>query len=91
MVSYKRCPASMIREANPGLQVHIDLLLRAYSHYDRRNVLPVSGAWMDQSRSFLAGVDLIDSERGYWDGLLREHQEREVERSRRQAQQARRR
>ena len=81
----------MIREANPGLQVHIDLLLRAYSHYDRRNVLPVSGAWMDQSRSFLAGVDLIDSERGYWDGLLREHQEREVERSRRQAQQARRR
>jgi len=76
----------MIREAPPSLQVHIDLLLRAYSHYDRRNVLPVQGAWMDQSRSFLAGVDLIDAERGYWDTQLREHQEREMERSKRQAQ-----
>tara|TARA_Y100000310_G_scaffold336739_1_gene422115 strand:- start:27806 stop:28036 length:231 start_codon:yes stop_codon:yes gene_type:complete len=65
--------------------MHIDLLFRAYSHYDRRNVLPVSGAWLDQSRSFLAGVDMIDAERGYWDGLREEHLQEEVERSQRKA------
>jgi hypothetical protein len=83
-VDYRRCPSAVLREAHPALRVHIDLLLRAYSHYDRRNVLPVQGAWMDQSRSFLAGVDLIDSERSYWEAQLRDHQEREAERSRQQ-------
>lgn len=91
IVAYRRCPASIIRETRPALQVHIDLLLRAYSHYDRRNVLPVRGAWLDQSRSFLSGVDLIDAERAYWDGILHEHQEREVERSRMKSQAAQRR
>lgn len=90
-MAHRRCPEAMLREAHPGLQVHIDLLLRAYSHYDRRNVLPVQGAWMDQSRSFLAGVDLIDAERGYWEGQLRDHQEREMERARRMSQSTQRR
>lgn len=76
----------MIRESDPGFQVHIDLLFRSYSHYDRRNVLPVDGAWLDQSRSFLAGVDLIDAERAFWERQLHDHQQREIERSRRQTQ-----
>jgi hypothetical protein len=71
----------MVREAPRGMQVHLDLLMRAYSHYDRRNVLPAAGAWLDQSRSFLCGVDLIDSERGYWDKIRTEHEWREMERS----------
>jgi hypothetical protein len=90
-VGYNRCPASMIKEAHPAQQIHIDLLLRAYSHYDRRNVMPVAGAWLDQSRSFLSGVDLIDAERGYWEGLHREHNEREMERTKMQSQAAQRR
>jgi len=80
----------MLREASPSLQVHLDLLLRAYSHYDRRNVLPARGAWMDQTRSFLSGVDLIDAERGFWEGLRREHHDRESKRAEMQANVARR-
>jgi len=76
----------MVAEAPIGLRVQLDLLLRSYSHYDRRNVLPATGAWMDQSRSFLAGVDLIDSERGYWTQILNEHQEHELERSKKLSQ-----
>ena len=88
IVAHRRCPSSMVNEATPGLRVHLDLLMRAYSHYDRRNVLPAAGAWLDQARSFLAGVDMIDAERSYWDGLLHDHQEREMERTRRQQQKA---
>ena len=80
-VAHRRCPSAMIREASPSLQVQLDLLMRAYSHYDRRNVLPVTGAWLDQSRSFLAGVDLIDAERGYWDRIYHAHHEREMKRA----------
>jgi hypothetical protein len=87
-VGYRRCPSAMVTGASAGFRVHLDLLLRAYSHYDRRNVLPVRGAWLDQSRSFLAGVDLIDAERGYWQGLLSDHQEREMERQKRSSQMA---
>ena len=87
-VGYRRCPAAIMREASPALTVHLDLLLRAYSHYDRRNVLPVAGGWMDQSRSFLAGVDLIDAERGHWDGIRQEHHQRETDRAQAQAQAA---
>ena len=64
-----------------GMQVQLDLLMRAYSHYDRRNVLPSRGAWLDQSRSFLAGVDLIDAERGYGDRIYHAHHEREMKRA----------
>ena len=53
-----------------------------------RNVLPVAGAWLDQSRSFLAGVDLIDAERGFWDNIRNEHDMREMERSRAQSRMA---
>lgn len=80
-IAYRRCPSAMIREASPGVQIHLDLLLRAYSHYDRRNVLPVAGAWLDQSRSFLAGVDLIDAERAYWDKIRYDHDDREMKRT----------
>jgi hypothetical protein len=80
-VGHSRCPSSIVREAAPGVQIQLDLLMRAYSHYDRRNVMPVAGAWMDQSRAFLAAVDLIDSEKGYWDEIRRDHSERELERA----------
>jgi len=81
----------MVRAAPMGLQVQLDLLMRAYSHYDRRNVLPANGAWLDQSRSFLAGVDMIDAERGFWDNIRHEYQQNEIERSKRTSQTQRRR
>ena len=90
-VQHRRCPNSMLRDLNQQQQVQLDLLLRAYSHYDRRNVLPADGAWLDQSRSFLACVDLLDAERGYWQDHVREHQEREAERQRLASMQKRRR
>ena len=90
-VGHNRCPAAMMQGCHPAQQVHVDLLLRAYSHYDRRNVLPVSGAWMDQSRSFLAGVDLIDAERAFWDGIHRDHHDQEMERNKMKSQMSQRR
>ena len=85
-----RCPSSMVAEAPVGMRLHLDLLMRAYSHYDRRNVLPSRGAWLDQSRSFLAGVDLIDAERAYWDSMRIEHDQLELERSKKISQPQRR-
>ncbi len=76
-ISHDRCPNSMVKEAGVGMQTHIDLLMRSYSHYDRRNVLPVDGGWLDQSRSYLSCIDIIDSERSYWEGILQEYQERQ--------------
>jgi hypothetical protein len=54
--------------------------MRAYHHYDSRNVLPAAGAWLDQTRSFVMCVELIDAERGYWEKQLHDHQQREAER-----------
>ena len=76
----------MVAEAPLALRVQLDLLMRAYSHYDRRNVLPSEGAWLDQSRSFLTGVDVIDSERAYWDKIRVEHERRDLERSKKASQ-----
>lgn len=76
-VSYDRCPSSMVRERGVGMEKQIDLLMRSYSHYDRRNVLPVVGGWLDQSRSYLACIDLIDAERGFWETTLHEYQDRQ--------------
>ena len=86
-VSYDRCPSAVIDKSGRGLQMTLDLLLRAYSHYDRRNVMPMSGGWLDQSRSFLCGVDLIDSERAWWDEIHREHTDREATRAKLASQQ----
>ena len=85
-VAHRRCPSAMVAEAPLALRVQLDLLMRAYSHYDRRNVLPSEGAWLDQSRSFLAGVDVIDSERAYWDKIRVEHERRDLERSKKASQ-----
>lgn len=59
--------------------------MRAYHHYDSRNVLPSSGAWLDQTRSFVMCVELLDSERAYWEKVLHDHQQREAERISRSA------
>jgi len=80
---HHRCPSSIIEEAPVGVKIHVDLLMRAYSALDKRNILPVQGAWLDQSRSFLAAVEVIDAEKGYWDGVLHEHQQRKMAQQRR--------
>lgn len=79
-VEYYQCPRAIIDSASKPTRVKLDLLMRAYHHYDRRNVLPSEGAWLDQSRSFLACVEIIDSERGHWEQVMHEHQEREMKR-----------
>jgi hypothetical protein len=67
----------MVDNAPKGTQLHVDLLIRAYMHYDTRNVLPAVGGWLDQTRSFLYCVDLIDAEKGYWEGLADEELQRQ--------------
>ena len=75
-VHQHRCPSSIIDAAPTHMKVHLDLLMRSHSHYTERNVLQAEGGWLDQSRSYLACVDLIDSERAYWDGVRMEWQEK---------------
>ena len=81
MKQHFRCPRSIIKEAPKGTQVHVDLLIRSYMHYDTRNVLPAVGGWLDQTRSFLYCVDLIDSEKAYWEGMMDEEMERQRKKS----------
>jgi hypothetical protein len=78
---HHRCPNSIVRDAPKGTQVHIDLLIRAYMHYDTRNVLPAVGGWLDQTRSFLYCVDLIDSEKAYWESLMDEEMDKQRKRA----------
>ena len=80
-VGHDQCPNALIRNSSTSVQIKLDLLMRSYAHYDSRIVLPVEGAWLDQSRSFLACIDLIDSEKGYWENLRQEHTEREIQRA----------
>jgi hypothetical protein len=81
---HHRCPSAVIEEASVGLKIHLDLLMRAYSALDRRNIMPVAGAWLDQSRSFLAAVEVIDAEKGYWDETLHDHRTKKLEQQQRQ-------
>ena len=90
-IHQRRCPSSIIAEAPTHLRVQVDLLMRSHRHYNERSVLPVEGGWLDQSRSYLAAVDLIDSERAYWDGVRVEHLERKRASEARQASQSQRR
>lgn len=75
-VNQYRCPSSTISEAPVHLAVHVDLLMRSHRHYSERNVLPAEGAWLDQSRSYLAAVDLIDAEKAHWDSFRIDHLEK---------------
>lgn len=81
VVGQRRCPQAILAGAPRGLQLNLDLLLRAYSQYDRRNVLPARGALIDQTRSFLSWVDAIDAERGFWEQVRIDQMDRERKRS----------
>ena len=83
---HHRCPTAVLNDAPVSQKIHVDLLMRAYSALDRRHILPASGAWLDQSRSFLAAVEIIDAEKAYWDGVLNDHQHRKTEQARRNSQ-----
>jgi len=67
---------SMVKESPAGFAANLDLLLRAHRHYDERNALPARGAWLDQTRSFLVCIDLIDAERGFWDKVRLDYNEK---------------
>ena len=92
-VHHHRCPSSILEAATLRTKIELDLLLRAYRHYDQRSVFPSEGAFLDQSRSFCVAVELIDSEKAYWNRIHEQHQrtQLETERRRQSAQQTRRR
>lgn len=73
-----RCPSALFRSARSDTVVKVDLLVRAYIAYDTRHVLPVGGGLLDQSRSFLAGCEIIDEERGRLEQMRRTKQEQEA-------------
>ena len=87
LIDLYRCPTGLLSDATPPLRSKIDLLMRAYFHYDKRNVLPAEGGWIDQTRTFLAGVEIIDAEKGRLERVRSDKQERDAEAARRRAKQ----
>ena len=85
-VAHSRCPSSIVAEGPTLLTVQLDLLMRAYRQYAKRSILPVGGAYLDQSRAFLAAVEVIDGEKAYWELEMHEEQRRKMESERRRAQ-----
>lgn len=59
------------------MRVQVDLLMRAYLAMDRRNVLPVDGGFIEQSRSFLQACEIIDAERGRFEEMKEDKRERD--------------
>ena len=72
-----RCPSKLLEDAPAHTQVQVDLLLRCYLQFDSRHVLPVDGGLLDQSRTFVAGCDIIDAERGRYESMKEEKRERD--------------
>ena len=77
-----RCPTQILAEAHPGLRLQVDLLLRSYLQLEARHVLPVDGGFLDQTRSFISALELIDAERARLESIKEAKRERD-----RQAQQ----
>ena len=72
-----RCPGKYLGDAPAALQLQVDLLMRCYLQYDTRHVLPVDGGLLDQARTFVAGCDIIDAERGRYESMKEEKRERD--------------
>jgi len=81
LVSFNRCPSAVVRECSPGERGNIEAAVRAYIQYDSRGTLPYAGGYMEQSGAFGTIVDIIDSERGRFEGILNERRERERKKS----------
>lgn len=54
--------------------------MQLYSQYDARNVLPALGGWIEQSPSFLALIQTVDTERGRWERVREEHAKKQARR-----------
>lgn len=76
--THHRCPSATLDEAGAGKRAALENVVRAYMEYDRRNVLPATGGWADQSVSFAAAVAIIDSERGRYEQLEQDKRDREM-------------
>ena len=83
-----RCPTGFLSAAGILTRNKIDLLMRAYHHYDSRHVLPAEGGWLDQTRSFVLGVEIIDAEKGRLERLRTDKEHRDAEAAKRRANQA---
>jgi len=77
LVGFHQCPTAVVKNASPWERKLIETALRAYIQFDNRNVMPVEGGWLEQAQAFGAIVDIIDSERGRYEGEVYEKQERE--------------
>lgn len=89
-VDQYRCPTALVKSAPALTQVHLDLLIRCYVHYEARHALPVGGGLLEQSRSFLAACEIIDAERGRLTALVEAKRERDQRAAAARAKQAQR-
>jgi hypothetical protein len=91
LVPFDRCPTAFIRENyGPADTRRVESLLRCYVQYSTRNALPAEGGYADQTAYFASSVDIIDAERGRYEGMVKEKREREAKAAEKKAQQGRR-
>lgn len=72
-----RCPSQVVNEAPPHQRLQVDLLMRSYLQLEARHVLPVGGGLLDQTRSFVSALELIDAERARLESIKEEKRERD--------------
>ena len=72
-----RCPSMILGDASPPTQLQVDLLMRCYLQFEARHVLPVDGGLINQTRSFVAGCEIIDAERGRYEAMKEAKRERD--------------
>jgi hypothetical protein len=88
-ITHHRCPSSIVNGAPTPMKIHLDLLMRAWRQYHTHGIFPVEGAYLDQSRSFLAAADLMDSENTFWELSIRDEQRAKAESERRRSEASR--
>ena len=67
----------ILGDASPPTQLQVDLLIRCYLQFEARHVLPVDGGLINQTRSFVAGCEIIDAERGRYEAMKEAKRERD--------------
>lgn len=77
VIDMYRCPSQVVNDAPPHQRLQVDLLMRSYLQLEARHVLPVGGGLLDQTRSFVSALELIDAERARLESIKEEKRERD--------------
>lgn len=76
-VAFHRCPTALMESLSPWEIQGIEAIMRCYLQYDARHVMPVAGGFGDQSPAFARYVEILDGEKGRYEGMRQEKLEKD--------------